>query len=348
MALASIAPCTHLREYDFSKTRHDPNSMNILLIGAGRMGIRHLRGTMGLNASVTVVDPRPEAIAEATKVHRESGASSSIRGFPHISAVLEKTFDAAILSSTAQGRLEIFQAVMAKRIPHILVEKPVEQSRARFREFLNAAATGGTTVRCDFYRRTLPFYDRFRNLNQPFALSVTGGAFGLGCNGIHWIDFAAHLSRSRKGRLLFGRIDETLIESGRGPLFGDLGGHGVFEFENGSRLDLQSIAQSSAPVVATLTFPGMQIVVDQDQDLAIIHERQPSSNMPNYRYGADYTRTEQLGVESADHSKVTQEWLQSIQSGSECRLPLLSDAAMSHELLFDLLESGGGKHFPIT
>jgi hypothetical protein len=241
--------------------------------------------------------------------------------------------------------LERFQRVLALGVERILVEKPVEQSRARARALI--AAGEKASVWSNHYRRALAAYAPLRG-RGPFVITVTSGAIGLGCNGIHWIDFALYLTASDTGALLFGEIDSTPIRSGRGPQFLDYGGRGLFSFPDGSRLFLSSAAASSAPTALSIVGATTHWVVDQDADSAHVHERDPRSTKPNYLYGADYAHRVVSGMESFELWTATRDWADALAKGREPPQPRLSEAAPAYELLFDLLERGGETAFHFT
>lgn len=324
--------------------------MNLLLIGAGRMGLRHLRGLGEIDGEIHVVDPRLEAEKDVKRLARECGLRAKLSFHTSLERVFlsDIQFHAAILSATARGRLERFMQVVSQRIKNVLIEKPMEQSRIRFRQIIKLTHENNVQVKCDHYRRSLPFFAGLRREGGPFYIAVSGGAFGLAVNGVHWLDFAVYLTKARNARMLFGEIETEKIASGRGPTFRDYGGRGLFAFEDGSRLFLSSSAGSSAPTIATITQPGRHCIIDQEKDLVITYERNPASTRPNYLYGADYLRREVLGIESVQLWDLTKNWISWIRGQGECHLPSLEEAMLGHELLFDLLETRGEMVFPIT
>ena len=211
------------------------------MIGAGRMGLRHLKGLAAVRVEAHVVDPRAEA--------RAASAELSAGSFESLDDALEAgAWDAAILAETASGRLERLQALAASGLSAVLVEKPVEQSRDRLRAAVAVAREHGLDVRVNHFFRTLDLFRALRDSGGPHHIAVAGGGFGLACNGIHWIDLALFLSGDAEGRLLFGELDTMPIQSGRGPEFRDYGGRAVYGFSGGTRLHLASSAGSSAPI----------------------------------------------------------------------------------------------------
>jgi predicted dehydrogenase len=319
--------------------------MNVLLIGAGRMGLRHLDGIEGETTTCDVVDPRQDAQEAARAVAKKTRVATyaSLDQLP-----ADVRYDAAILASTASGRLELFEAVERRGIPAILVEKPVEQSRARARAVIERASSSAGAVWFNHYRRALPGYEALRRAGGPFIITVSSGAMGLGANGVHWIDFAVHLSGARAGRLLFGEIEPTRIGSGRGASFRDYGGRGLFAFPDESRLLLSCAAASSAPTMLSILTPTAHWIVDQHDDRAVRHSRALDADHPTYLYGKDYDSEPIGGLEAMDLAGLTRIWIQAIREGREPPHPRAPDVLLVYELLFDLMETSGKTQFGFT
>lgn len=307
--------------------------VNVLLVGAGRMGIRHLRGLAEGGATANVVDPRADARSAITGAATYASVEE---------ALAAGDYDAAVLAETAAGRLERFQRIAEAGIPRVLVEKPIEQSRTRTHAIVDVARRLGTDARVNHFYRTLPLFEELRRAGGPFHLSVTGGAFGLACNGIHWIDLAVWLSGGADGSLLHGELDDVVIESGRGPGFRDFGGRALFGFADGTRLFLDSVAASSAPMRVVITQRTRQTVIDPLELRTTVIERDPASTLPPYRYGADYHAHDSDPIQGEELWRSTTRWL---AGGSHATL---DESARSHDLLFDLLETGGQREFAIT
>ncbi len=317
--------------------------MKILIVGGGRMGQRHLMGALGLAQEISLVEP----VAEAREACRKLADRRAVV-YDSLEAIDDGVrFDLIILSATAAGRLEQFEWARS-RTRRILVEKPLEQSRDRCRDIVARADVPGLEVWINHYRRSLRGYDTLRLAGGPYIITVSSGAMGLGCNAIHWIDFALHLTGQSTGKLLFGEIDTEEIRSGRGSQFRDYGGRGLFAFPDGSRLALSSMAASSAPTTLSIVTPTRHWLIDQTTDRAFVHERPEAVTHPTYLYGKDYATSERGGLEYIDLSAFTREFIAFLQQGSEPLQPRLSEVAGAYEMLFDLLEAGGGRKFDFT
>jgi predicted dehydrogenase len=320
--------------------------VNLLLVGAGRMGLRHLEGLGGLQGELHVVDPRPEVENE---VRRRTD------GRPGQHVILHRALEqvpledagvsAAILAETANGRLERLEFLARAKVEDVLAEKPLEQSRARLRRMLEITADASLRVRVNHYQRAMPFFRRLRDEGGPFRIVVAAGAYGLACNGVHDLDLACFLT-GVPGRLLYADLEERQIESGRGPQFRDYGGRALIGFEDGSSLYLDCGAESSAPPLLAVVQPKRLSLHDGAE--GVVHERDPNSAAPVYHYGVDYRRRVVSDLDPPAPGRTTADWLSSLEGGAESHLPTLAEAAAGHELLFDLLETTGETEFAIT
>ena len=326
--------------------------MNLLIIGAGRMGMRHLVGAFKACSQITIVDPKINILQkEVKKLSTNNKYHGSIIHYPSIDNIpINSNFDAGIISSTANGRKDIFFKLLERKVYNILLEKPIEQSRKKVKEIVDASLDKNLNIRSNHPFRELPLFQKFYDSSAPFHMAVVGGAFGLACNGIHWIDLAVYLSHSKdeNTKLLFSRIDKTPIKSGRGEKFVDYGGTIVLEFARGSILLMDSWADSSAPLTFTLNHNHSSFLLDRKENLGIIYERNKTSTLENYLYGFDYERNVINPVEAISFSENTTNWLYSLKGEKKCFLPKIEESVISHERLFDALETTGKNDFFIT
>jgi predicted dehydrogenase len=311
--------------------------MTVLVVGAGRMGMRHVRGLAAAGVPAVVVEPRADTRREALAADGVAAAFESLD-----EALVADSYDAAVLAETAGGRLERFERLAATGIAKVLIEKPAEQSRARLHALVAVAHERGVDARVNHFFRTLPLFRELRDAGGPFHLSVTGGAFGLACNGIHWLDLALYLTGDQGGTMLYGEIDTVPIGSGRGSEFRDYGGRAVYGFAD-SRLHVASAATSSTPMHAVVDQPERQTVLLLHNERALLAERQAGTDLPVYRYGAGYATKTIRALEADDLWRSTRQWIE-----GEGAHPTLEVSAAAHDLLFDLLETSGDSEFPFT
>ncbi len=321
--------------------------MNLLVIGAGRMGQRHLRGVGAVEGEIHVVDPRPEAEEEVAAIFQEIGAKGVLRFHRTLDQVPTRKgyFEAAISATTAEDRLGQVRFLAETGVARVLLEKPLEQSRARLKELHQLLQESRIKARCNLYFRALPLFRSIHPGREPFWITVAGGAQGFACASIHWMDFAVYLNEGKKGKMLFSEIDSARVASGRGAQFRDYGGNVIYGFEQDSRLFLSFQARSSAPINYSLVMPHRHVIMDQQVDRTVWYERNPASTLPNYRVGGDYEELALTEKQSCVHWENTAKWLMQEDSAG---LPTVEEAIPAHEMLFDLLETTGESHFPIT
>ncbi len=318
----------------------------VLLIGAGRMGLRHLRGVALEADGIVVVYHNTDVEKPVREVLQSCGYEGSIDIVPSIDQAADM-FDAAILTATAAGRAQRFEKILELDIRHILLEKPLEQSRAQVLHMKALADQVQSDIRCNHVFRENSLFKDIRDTDAPLQMTVNAGAIGLGCGGVHWIDLALYLTKANSGKLVSGGLDDFPIASGRGGQFKDYGGFGLFKFDDGSTLSLHVDAKSSAAAVCVITQAHRQLVIDLLEGVWI-HEREKSSELPNYLYGQGYHTRSDEGFLLLEAAELTRQWLLHAKGERTSKLPTLGEAVTGHELLFDLLETGGDKVFPVT
>ena len=316
--------------------------MKVILVGAGRMGLAHLRGLDGRDLEIHVVDPREATEADVRSLAASTGLAGSMEWHRSLSAAPADA-DAVILAETADGRLERLEHFVSQGVRKILVEKPLEQSRLRTRRVAELVQDHGVEARVNFGFRTLALYASAHEEPAPFRLTVTGGAFGLACNGIHFIDAALFMSRGDSAKLLFAEVLPDVVPSPRGPGFRDYGGEALIRFADTSTLSLHSDPLTRGPIVVTLERPDRTTIVDLQGGAAIVYSEEPETHHPVYRYGVGYDRAEVDGIHRYDLTDVTRQWLR-----GSIELPTVQQTMPAHELLFDLLETTGEDRFAIT
>ncbi len=152
-----------------------PNTLNLGLIGAGRIGqvhaatIAHRVPEAKLLMVADVNAPAAEACAQQNNVPRASDNPADIINDPAISAVL-------ICTSTDTHATLIEQAAAAGK--HIFCEKPIALELGAIDRALAAVARAGVTLQIGFNRRFDPNYMRAREaimsgeIGEPFILHL--------------------------------------------------------------------------------------------------------------------------------------------------------------------------------
>lgn len=229
--------------------------MKVLLIGCGRMGQRYVGVLQSLlpDLELTTVDPQ-QGVPESQRHHARL---EEVRG----------EFELAIDAATNDGRGARLDRLLALGIPRILVEKPHAQSLAESARMRERVARAGAHVMVPFYRR---FADHYASttLAQLGAGRLTGitistGAIGIGCNGVHYLDLANYLFGALP-QGMFADLEFGSIGSPRGPQFSDFGGTVYLRYPAGTCV-LTVDPRASRGVVVDLAFEYGKIVIHKQR-----------------------------------------------------------------------------------
>lgn len=306
----------------------------------GAMGRRHVKGLVRAGFDVVATDPNPAVLETA---HREL---QEARLDPGKLVMVERPsgiFKVAVFAETTPARLANFSRFLDEAsAERIFLEKPLSANPGEYDQFLELARAHGVAERThvNFIRRTWPHVQRLADMcsrEKRFAMTLNGGAIGLGCMGIHYLDTFLFLAGNERPTVKWAFLSGEMVKSGRGQEFEDFGGDFVLEGTRG-RLLASLAADSSANVVMTVRGEHFMAQVDYNDMRWKIARRKTESTMPLYRYGADYEIVEQGCLEIPAMDTVTEAWaLGNIQ------LPTLEQALVTHRVLDDVLRAGGAQ-----
>ncbi|MGQ7818397.1 Gfo/Idh/MocA family oxidoreductase [Metapseudomonas furukawaii] len=195
---------------------------NVLLVGAGNLGRRHLQGLKGGQQStrLIVVEPYPEArtlaeqMYEATKVEVDS---KPISFCTDLAEVADKV-DVAVLATPANGRLQLLGETLAKGATDIVLEKVAFNSVADIDAASDLMARYGARGWVNCPRRLNPVYTALKDELADKKINefkVVGDNFGMACNAIHFLDLFAFLSGIDQYQIDLGGV-ESIEPSKRG------------------------------------------------------------------------------------------------------------------------------------
>lgn len=308
------------------------------LSALGMMGRRHLKGLARAGFKVFAYDPNPAAHGAARSELVQSGLPEDCLCSD---SALPESVNVAIFAETTTARFENFRNFLSRtRVDRVLLEKPITANPDEHEMFLDLAAAHGIADRTqvNFIRRTWPHVQQLADVcsrETQFSMTLNGGAIGLGCMGIHYLDTFLCLSGDEMPAVRWATLSAETVKSGRGLQFEDFGGDFVLEGPRG-RLLASLSAGSSANVVMTVRGEHFMAQVDYNEMQWKISSRKADSTLPFYRYGADYEIVEQGRLEIPAMDAVTEGW-----ALGRIDLPVLEQALVTHRLLDEILKAGG-------
>lgn len=304
----------------------------------GMMGRRHVKGLVRAGFDVIAVDPNPAVLDVARRELQEAGLDS---GRLSMADCPTGKFSVAVFAETTPHRLANFIRFLDKASAgRIFLEKPLAADPEEYNRFLDVARAHdvASVTQVNLIRRTWPHIQKLADMcsqEKQFAITVNGGAIGLGCTGIHYLDTFLYLSGEEMPAVRWASISPETVKSGRGTQFEDFGGEFLLEGPRGRMLASLS-AESSANVVMTVRGEHFMAQVDYSQMQWKISRRKADSTMPLYRYGADYEIVEDGRLEVPAMDFVTEGW-----ALGTTNLPSLEQALATHRLLDEILQFGG-------
>ena len=231
--------------------------MKVLLIGCGRMGQRYVAALSSLFPALELTTVDPTTKLPEARHH-----------YAHLEEVGQQDFELAIDAATNERRSERFERLVEWQIPHILIEKPHAQSLRESAHMLAIAARSKARVMVPFYRRFAAHYAA-ETLAQLGAgrltgITITSGAIGIGCNGVHYLDLANYLFAAHPLGV-FADLSFDAIGSPRGPQFSDFGGTVYLRYADGS-CTINVDPNSSRGVVVDLSFEFGKVVLHKQRE----------------------------------------------------------------------------------
>ena len=297
---------------------------NLVLIGAGQLGSRHLQALSRVNyhARIAVVDPLTASLHVARSRFNEMEANPNIIGVDYYSSLNEipREIDLVILATNADIRAELIRTLMRRcQVKNLILEKVLFQKLEDYANILSLLERTGTNAWVNHPKRLYPFYKKLKQsldgCDRVFY-QVCGGAWGLACNGLHMIDHLAFLVGGGQLQIDTSGLDPFVIPSKRpgclevtGSLEGQIGSHSFNLFCH----------QEPSREVITICSDHINAIVDEGSGWA-----RSSSKENNWKWIEEKKKIEYF------QSELTNKVTEDIFESGRCDLPTLADASALH------------------
>ena len=196
---------------------------NILLIGAGNIGSRHLQSIAKLNCSVNlfVVDNKKSSLYLAKKRFNSIQKKIEIKSISFLTDLnnVSSKIELAIISTNANIRKKLIEVLLNnKRVKYLIIEKVCFQSIQQFKAIIQLTKKKNTKVWANLAKRTFPIYRKIKqkiNKEKKIYINFSSGNFDLGCNTIHLLDILSFLSGSMIKEVNMSLVDKKIYKSKR-------------------------------------------------------------------------------------------------------------------------------------
>lgn len=244
------------------------NMNNIVVVGAGQLGSRHLQGLAKLSneSIIHVVDPSENSKIEAFKRIKEVSTDKVHEILSHDSVeTLPDSIQLAIIATTADIRLPALKALCSHAsVQYLILEKVLFQKASDFQEAQKLIENNAIKCWVNCPRRTYPVYCELREYfsTDPVTnMDVVGGEWGLGCNAIHFLDLLAFFKRKVDFELDVSHLD-TGMRTGKREKFFEFTGCILGEC-GGASFSLRSTFKSQANHIISLYGETRFAVIDE-------------------------------------------------------------------------------------
>jgi hypothetical protein len=312
---------------------------SIIIFGSGQLGSRYLQGLLKSPRSLRIylIDRNPNSLAvardRASEIDGESIRNKIITY--HLSICdCPNIVDVTIVSTTSHDRVKLVAALK----DHVwskywLLEKVLVQSPHDLKNLLSLMVSD-QNVWVNTPRRIIPWHIKIREhliKKSPLNLKVSGVAWGLACNSIHFLDMFAWLSGESLLQISTDELENEWFEAkrpGNWEVIGTI--KAIFSAGSTATLSVQVGELTDLSYQFDLEDGEFTWHIDEEKGLAL---RSDGLSIPG-----------RLPFQS----EVTPHLVNQILSTGKCELPTLSVSAEIHHVFLDAMLKHWRKTVDVT
>jgi predicted dehydrogenase len=297
---------------------------NIVVIGAGQLGSRHLQALSKVNfqAKIEVIDPLAASLEVARTRFNEMPSNSNIAGVSVLSSLseLSSQVDLAIIATNADIRADVIRTLLQQcEVKNLVLEKVLFQKPEEYKEIQELLGQKGIKVWVNHPRRMFPYYAKLKALlagSKQVSYQAQGGDWGLACNGLHFIDHLSFLTGCDDLKINIEGLNPSVISSKRkgcfevsGVLVGTVGKHSFELFCH----------ETASPVVITICSDNLNVIIDEGNGWVRIATKESG-----WQWVEEKTKI--IYFQSELSNKIAEDIIES----GECDLPTFAEAIKLH------------------
>ncbi len=301
-------------------------SSNILIVGCGNIGSRHLQSLERslVPLSITIIEPNINS-QKIAKSQLEKNSKNSIFWLSSISE-LNQIFDLVIIATNAEKRKSLVDILLESGNKKFLLEKMVCQSEDDYSNLIKNFKKHGASGWINTNRRYFPFYQKLKNLinlNDNLKISITTGNKGLGSNAIHFIDLFLWLKNSNDGSLIGDFLTDKLYSNKRGDQYYEFSGT-IFGKISNSILKISFLPIDNLPLILDIETKDFHILISETDEKFL-----KIKNLKNFESSFKYLHV----------SDLTLQIVSDILKNNSSYLPKIQDLFITHCELFKIFNS---------
>lgn len=294
------------------------------LVGVGNLGGRHLQALSYLReeSCIFIVDPSKDSLERAKTWFMEKAPG------PHLHLLectsiqeLPSELDMAIVATSSSMRAKIVAELLScKTVRYLILEKVLFQRVADYYEVQKLIAAHGCKTWVNCPRRTVAAYHDLASLlraEESVSISIRGSGWGLGCNGIHFLDLIALLTGDTTFELDASDVSKELLPSKRSGYLEFIG-----RIKGRSRrcafLSIECLPEGQEPVLIDIQSPHYSCQIREFADSIRLAT------------GADRWQERQLPIKAKFQSELTGLIVEEIFETGNCALTSYDESMQLH------------------
>lgn len=300
---------------------------NVLIVGCGQLGSRHLQSFKLLDFEITIhlVDPSHEALTTSLTRYQE-GAGEKIHNINVYTKLedipREYVYDLAIFSNSSNTRFESLRDfTKCNNATYIILEKILFNKLDEYDRVLDLFSEKSTEIYVNCPMRTIDLYKSIGKLIEkregPIQYVVRGKNFGLMTNLIHHLDLMYHYTGSSIKSCDFKGLNENLIKSKRMGFYEMTGNIAIDFLDNSSLIIEENNSGKKYDVNIKVICENLKININEQDRIVTFFDG--NSVM------------KRMSFEIPFQSILTAEYFKDIFTKGTCDLPSLSESIEVHK-----------------
>lgn len=242
--------------------------INVVIIGAGQIGSRHLQALAKLDHSkynLYVVDVMKESLDVSQQRFNEVRTTDFNISFIQQIPELPNHIDVCIVATSSGARKKITKELLTqKQVRYLVLEKFLFTDLNDYDEISSLIEKTNTKTYVNCARRMWKVYKDLKTIiNSPVHFSAYGNNWGLASNGIHLLDLFSYLTDEDDIILKNNLLDKKIIESKRqgyieftGALYG--------QSKHGSVFSATSYDNIVSPITINIATTDLRVTVREE------------------------------------------------------------------------------------
>lgn len=240
---------------------------NILLVGAGQLGSRHLQALalLTIEVNIFVVDPSSESLMIAKQRFDEIADSFNVNiTYSQDINDIPGVIDIAIVATSSKVRRKVIEAIISKsQVKYFVLEKVLFTRSDDYEIVSELLIRNNISAWVNCPRRMNQYYKNLSSkLNGNISLNAIGNGWGLGCNVIHLLDLFAFLSRNSNCIVDTQNLIPEIFESKRAGYI-ELGGTIAAYTDGGDTFSATCYMNGVSPLTLFISAENARYVISE-------------------------------------------------------------------------------------